>query len=81
MACGTPIITTGYLPANSENAWIVPTHDGESIVQAAFEVQRIPIDQLSIKLDNANDAVREFFWPVVARKFLDEFGKSEHIYH
>lgn len=81
MACGTPIITTGYLPAHSENAWIVPTHDGESIVQAALEIQRIPIDQLKIKLDNANAAIREFFWPVVARKFLDVFSQSDGICH
>lgn len=73
MACGTPVITTGYLPANRENSWIVPIHDSRSIVEAARDIYRMPNEQLKSKLDDANSAVDAFFWPVVAQQFLDTF--------
>lgn len=81
MACGTPVITTGYLPANRENTWIVPIHDSKSIVEAAHDIYRMPNEQLKSKLDDANSAISAFFWPVVAQEFLDAFNSTNKPCH
>ena len=70
MACGVPVITTGYLPANADNAWIVPVHAPQAIAAAAEDVMAQPPDALQRKLDRAADAVQRFGWRAVAEQFL-----------
>lgn len=74
MACGTPLVTTGYLPANSDNAWIVPIKDSASIVRAVMEIKSMPSILLQNKLNKANIAISEFSWGNVAKKFIKLLG-------
>lgn len=71
MACGIPVVTTGYLPADADNAWIVPVHDPDAIAAAVEDVMEQTHDRLRDKLDRAHAAVQRFAWPAVARQFLD----------
>lgn len=73
MACGTPVVTTGYLPANEGNAWIVPVHDSASITVAAKHIQQLPKNELNSKLTRANDAIKKFFWNDIAPRFINIF--------
>jgi glycosyltransferase involved in cell wall biosynthesis len=71
MACGTPVITTGYLPADQHNAWIVPVRDAVAIERAVEEMASISAAALQEKVDRAELAVQVFHWDVVARSFMD----------
>lgn len=70
MACGTPVITTGYLPANDENSWIVPVGDSKAIVEAIKEIASLPPDDLQNVLMNACRSISNFHWNVVAKNFV-----------
>lgn len=74
MACGTPVVTTGYLPADHENAWIVPICDSEAILEAARAIAATPPYELQQKLESAQLAVQIFYWKAVSRKFLGIIG-------
>jgi glycosyltransferase involved in cell wall biosynthesis len=70
MACGIPVISTGHLPADRSNAWIVPPGDAHAIVKALREVRETSPGELSAKLDLAAEATRPFTWDKVASDFL-----------
>jgi glycosyltransferase involved in cell wall biosynthesis len=72
MACGTPVITTGYYPAEENNAWIVPVKDAEAIVK---EIKNVVADdnERKRKIDKANDDVQIFKWEMVASKMINYF--------
>lgn len=76
MACGTPVITTGYLPADSDNAWIVPVHDSDAIVGALLELRSLPPPDLALKLNEAEAAIEPFAWPRVSEEFLRIFESA-----
>lgn len=76
MACGTPVVTTGYLPADHENSWIVPICDSEAISVAARAIAATPQNELRQKLILAQAAIHGFYWKAVARKFLDIIGAT-----
>jgi glycosyltransferase involved in cell wall biosynthesis len=70
MSCGTPVITTGYLPANDRNAWIVPVKDAKAIVGAVEELMQTSRSALNAKLETAASDVSQFHWSAVAPRFL-----------
>lgn len=70
MSCGTPVITTGYLPADAQNAWIVPVRNAQAIADAVESLAATPPEQLARMLDQASDAVQSFHWQAVARAFM-----------
>ncbi|GLQ50565.1 hypothetical protein GCM10010872_20140 [Dyella flava] len=74
MACGTPVITTGYLPADPINSWIVPVHDAKAIVEAFKDVSTLSTHKLQVKLDEAAQAVGRFYWESVAEEFMQLFA-------
>jgi glycosyltransferase involved in cell wall biosynthesis len=76
MACGTPVITTGYMPADTSNAWIVPVHAPAQIAQAVLDLTTTPAEALLAKLDLAFGAIQPFAWPHVATEFLELFAAS-----
>lgn len=79
IACGVPVITTGYLPARieGENAWIVPIEDAESIAKAVKEI--ITDSALrKIRVMNATRDIQEFSWDIVSRKMIDLFSLCLH---
>jgi glycosyltransferase involved in cell wall biosynthesis len=70
MASGVAVVTTGYLPADETNAWIVPVHAPESIAAAVEQIMLTEPGQLSAKLQRAAAAVEPFAWGAVASRFL-----------
>jgi glycosyltransferase involved in cell wall biosynthesis len=70
MSCGTPVITTGYLPADEFNAWIVPVRDAAAIERAIDDFAAVPQTKLQEKLDRAALAVERFGWSTVASDFM-----------
>lgn len=71
MSCGTPVITTGYLPADDINAWIVPVRDPAAIERAVDDFASLATPRLQGKLDSAHRAVQSFHWDAVASQFID----------
>lgn len=69
MASGTPVITTGYLPADDTNAWLVPAHRPAAIVAAVEEILGTPAQELNQRLDRAAVAIERFGWMQVAADF------------
>lgn len=69
MSCGTPVITTGYLPADQQNAWLVPVRDSIAIERAVEDFVAISPTGLQEKLDRAALAVESFQWAAVASAF------------
>jgi glycosyltransferase involved in cell wall biosynthesis len=51
MACGTPVITTGYYPADSTNSWIVPVKDSHAIANSVIDIFHKNEDELNKILD------------------------------
>jgi glycosyltransferase involved in cell wall biosynthesis len=76
MASGTPVVTTGYLPASSENSWLVPVQDSDAIARAILEIVEMPDAELAKRLDLAHAAVQRFSWGQVSREFLDLFAAA-----
>ncbi len=70
MASGVAVVTTGYLPAAPDNAWLVPVHAPDAIAAAIDDIMRTPPDALAARLDRAAAAVQGFTWRAVAGRFL-----------
>lgn len=73
MACGTPVVTTGYLPADSTNAWIVPIKDSAAIAAAVEQIASLSTADRTLYLDRAALAVETFMWESVSEQFLVRF--------
>ncbi len=77
MACGIPVITTGYLPASEDknNAWIVPINHPQSIANAVQKI--IANDEIrDERILNANKDIQEFSWEAVSEKMLSIFSSE-----
>lgn len=74
MASGTPVITTGYLPASADNSWLVPVRDSGAVAKAVLDVVATPAEELARRLDLAHAAVQNFSWKQVAGEFLELFA-------
>ncbi len=74
MACGTPVVTTGYMPANTQNSWIVANRSAREISEA---VESIISDQnANERVLAARRAIECFAWPTVAHKMLGYFQQT-----
>lgn len=73
MACGVTVVTTGYIPASSDNAWIVPVHDSEAIVTAVADITAKPALRLE-RVRRGLEAIQPFSWDRVAAKMLEIFS-------
>lgn len=69
MAVGTPVITTGYLPADAANAWIVPIKDSGAIAAAVRAIQTAPPGEIAARGARAHADVAAFYWEAVAAQF------------
>lgn len=69
MASGTPVITTGYLPADETNAWLVPVHSPNEISETVEKIMNTPAVELQRRLDSAVIAIERFDWRQVASDF------------
>ncbi len=75
MACGVPVVTTGYMPADPDNAWIVPVGQVGPIVDA---VAAIVADPAAVRAALARGAlaIAPFDWQRVAASMLDKFEQA-----
>jgi glycosyltransferase involved in cell wall biosynthesis len=77
MACGIPVVTTGYLPATNRNAWIVPIKDALAIQNRIIEISSLDKNVVNQKVENALFDVKPFFWADVSNRFLAEFSREK----
>lgn len=70
MACGVPVVTTGYMPADDTNSWLVPLKGSDSIVEAVKNIINMDESARNKKIQKAYEDVQEFSWPLVAEKFI-----------
>jgi glycosyltransferase involved in cell wall biosynthesis len=71
MACATPVVTTGYMPAGPDNSWIVANRSADAIVDA---VQNLVADPgTPARVTAASEAISAFGWPAIAGRMLDLF--------
>lgn len=72
MACGTPVITTGYLPATVENSWKIEVKNADQIVTNVYRILDNE-EERETKIAKGRDAVQKFDWNVVSEKMLNYF--------
>ncbi len=70
MAVNTPLITTGYFPANKTNSFIVEVKKPISIAEKILFIMN-NYEQAIEKAKLANDQVKIFAWNVVGDKFIN----------
>jgi glycosyltransferase involved in cell wall biosynthesis len=73
MACGTPVVTTGYLPADPTNTWLVPVADSSAIACAVEAIISEPRGERALRLDRAAQATTRFHWDRVGAEMLAIF--------
>lgn len=69
MACGVPLITTGYLPSSEHNCWLVPERDAYAIVAAVRELSEEPSVRAK-RIQSALTDIGTFSWEAVAQKMI-----------
>lgn len=76
MACGTPVVTTGYYPAdNKKNAWIIPIKEPRKIAECIMYMiknQKI----VKEKREQAIQDIQQFDWNIVSENFLKIIEES-----
>ena len=72
MACGIPLITTGYYPSNENNSWIIKPKDPKDIVSKVWEMIKNP-DLTQKRKDIALQSIKEFEWNTLAEKMINFF--------
>ena len=75
MACGTPVVTTGYYPATNENAYIVGVNSPNEISNAVKDIMN-NYNLAMQKVQIANDKLKEFAWDKVSEKMIDIIVKN-----
>ncbi|MCU7548496.1 glycosyltransferase family 4 protein [Chitinophagaceae bacterium LB-8] len=74
MACGIPVITTGYYPANDQNAWIVKINDPSDI---AMKIKMVICDDFYYeKIKNALHDTKELSWYNSSLKMIKCFQQK-----
>jgi glycosyltransferase involved in cell wall biosynthesis len=78
MACKVPVITTGYLPANESNSFLVPIKNPEAIAESLIYIFDNYQEAIS-RSEIGFDSIQDFGWNSVSGKFikiLESFQKS-----
>lgn len=73
-ACGVAVVTTGYMGATPETAWIVRNKDAEAIVESIMEI--VSDDNLRIeKRAKFLDETKHYAWKHVSDRMQDLFKR------
>lgn len=75
MACGTPIVTTGFYPANADNAYIVPVSSPQSIADTIEGI----LNNYDLAIQKAKKALKEikrFDWDAVSDSMIEIIKKT-----
>jgi glycosyltransferase involved in cell wall biosynthesis len=78
MACGVAVVTTGYIPADDRNSWIVANKSPSSISDAILELTHS--DDYERKVTTAAKDIESYSWPIVAQsmlKLLYKYSEAE----
>ena len=75
MASKIPVITTGYLPADRSNAWIVGPYSPEQIVEAVLNIKNNPSLSKN-KADLGYNNIQYYHWTTIASDFLRVFNAN-----
>lgn len=72
MACGTPVVHTGYFPGNPDNSWVVAPEDPQALVEGVNEVMacKTPVTKTKNGLQFVSENLA---WDSVADQMLDIF--------
>lgn len=71
MACGVPVVTTGYLPADSSNAWIVAPQSYNDIKDSVLEILSTDCESVKRRTSKAISDVSPLTWDESAQKLID----------
>lgn len=74
MASGTPVVTTGYLPADAANSWLVANRDSAAVAAGIAAIVADP--DYGFRVDRALEAVQALSWPAVAATMLAAFDRA-----
>lgn len=66
LACGTPVIHTGYAPGNEENSWIIPQGRSDLITEA---IMQFDWNGARTKSEHGLEDVSALSWPQVTGVF------------
>jgi len=77
MACKVPVITTGYLPANESNSWMIPSHDEIAIKDKVLEFLKESENVIENKVSVAFEDIQQFSWKIVSKKMLRYFEENK----
>lgn len=72
MSCGTPVVSTGHMPATAESAWLVEPDSASAIVDALRRIRNAADGEIREKLDLAEKSSADYDWGAVARRFLEQ---------
>jgi glycosyltransferase involved in cell wall biosynthesis len=75
MASKIPVVTTGYYPANSENAWVVPIKNSLEISNSIVDIIKYP-ELVAKKVNSAYNEISVFDWEKNSCKMIDYFKNS-----
>jgi len=70
MACGIPVVTTGYYGAGDATAWIVENKSSDSIVNAVIDLVN-NAELTSSRSRQALQVARQLDWKIVSAKMMD----------
>lgn len=69
LACGTPVVQSGYFPGNRENSWVIPQGDQSALVTTITEmIQQNDVIEKTIK--GVEFVQKNLEWEVVAKSML-----------
>lgn len=66
MACGTPVVTTGYFPADSNTTFLVPVNDPKSVADCVEKMVAEDVSVISHKINSAREKVLDLSWENVS---------------
>lgn len=76
IACGTPVLHTGYLPGNQENSWLCSPSSSESIRK---EIENFAASDKKIirkKVQQGLKDIANLSWPHVSEQFIRLFNEK-----
>ena len=74
MACGTPVVNTGHVPANAQNSWLIRSGDVESIV-VAIRTLAADVDYRE-RVAIASTDIAPYEWSKVSKRMLELFSAT-----
>ena len=74
MACGVPVVNTGYLPADTKNSWIVDICSSVSIVSSVSDI--VSENNYQNKITKATEDISHFGWQSVASQMQQIFFRT-----